>query len=139
MAGSAGYNRMFPVSWTELHRDAQALAWRLADLGPFKGLRRHHPRWPRPGGHRGTRTEPSPDRHGLLLDLRPHGARRQGRVPGKARRAEQDKGGGWLIVDDLVDTGVTARAVRAMLPEAHFATVYAKPAGRPGRTATSPK
>ena len=38
MAGSAGYNRMFPVSWTELHRDARALAWRLADLGPFKGL-----------------------------------------------------------------------------------------------------
>ena len=38
MASSAGYNRMFPVSWTELHRDARALAWRLADLGPFKGL-----------------------------------------------------------------------------------------------------
>src|SRR5437868_15528069 len=38
MAGSAGYQKMFPVSWTELHRDARALAWRLADLGPFKGL-----------------------------------------------------------------------------------------------------
>ena len=38
MASSAGYNKMFPVSWTELHRDARALAWRLADLGPFKGL-----------------------------------------------------------------------------------------------------
>ena len=34
-------------------------------------------------------------------------------------------------VNYLVDTGVTARAVRALLPEAHFATVYAKPAGRP--------
>ena len=40
-------------------------------------------------------------------------------------------GAGWLIVDDLVDTGDTARVVRAMLPRAHFATVYAKPAGRP--------
>ena len=49
----------------------------------------------------------------------------------KGTSAESDKGKGWLIVDDLVDTGVTARAVRAMLPEAHFATVYAKPAGRP--------
>jgi xanthine phosphoribosyltransferase len=49
----------------------------------------------------------------------------------KGTSAENDKGKGWLIVDDLVDTGVTARAVRAMLPEAHFATVYAKPAGRP--------
>ncbi len=30
----------------------------------------------------------------------------------------------------LVDTGATARVVREMLPKAHFATVYAKPAGR---------
>src|SRR5215468_12746032 len=38
MAIGAGYNKMFPVSWSELHRDARALAWRLVDLGPFKGL-----------------------------------------------------------------------------------------------------
>ena len=36
-----------------------------------------------------------------------------------------------MIVDDLVDTGNTAKIVREMLPKAHFATVYAKPAGRP--------
>jgi xanthine phosphoribosyltransferase len=36
-----------------------------------------------------------------------------------------------LIVDDLVDTGKTAQIVRALLPKAHFATVYAKPMGRP--------
>jgi xanthine phosphoribosyltransferase len=40
-------------------------------------------------------------------------------------------GSGWLLVDDLVDTGTTARVVRAVLPGAHFATIYAKPAGRP--------
>ena len=40
-------------------------------------------------------------------------------------------GEGLLIVDDLVDTGRTAKIVRDMLPRAHFATVYAKPAGRP--------
>ena len=39
-------------------------------------------------------------------------------------------GSGFLIVDDLVDTGATARVVRALLPRAHFAAVYAKPAGR---------
>ena len=36
-----------------------------------------------------------------------------------------------VIVDDLVDTGQTARVVRGLLPKAHFATVYAKPQGRP--------
>ena len=41
------------------------------------------------------------------------------------------QGKGVLIIDDLVDTGKTAKVVRAMLPNAHFATVYAKPAGRP--------
>ena len=40
-------------------------------------------------------------------------------------------GEGMLIVDDLVDTGTTAKIVRDMLPKAHFATVYAKPAGKP--------
>jgi xanthine phosphoribosyltransferase len=39
-------------------------------------------------------------------------------------------GDGFLIIDDLVDTGATARVVRALLPKAHFATIYAKPAGR---------
>ena len=49
----------------------------------------------------------------------------------KGTQAEADKGEDWLIVDDLVDTGVTAEHVRALLPKAHFATVYAKPAGKP--------
>ncbi len=39
-------------------------------------------------------------------------------------------GAGFLIVDDLVDTGVTASLVRRMLPRAAFACLYAKPAGR---------
>jgi xanthine phosphoribosyltransferase len=45
--------------------------------------------------------------------------------------ALESLGAGWLIVDDLVDTGTTAKVVRALLPKAHFATVYAKPAGKP--------
>jgi xanthine phosphoribosyltransferase len=40
-------------------------------------------------------------------------------------------GDGWLLIDDLVDTGRTARAVRETLPKAHIATLYAKPQGRP--------
>jgi len=42
-----------------------------------------------------------------------------------------DSNGRILIVDDLTDTGATAKVVREMLPKAHFATVYAKPLGRP--------
>jgi len=34
-----------------------------------------------------------------------------------------------LIIDDLVDTGKTAAEVRRRYPKAHFATIYAKPAG----------
>src|SRR5262245_66323198 len=28
----------FPVSWDEFHRDARALAWRLAAAGPFQAI-----------------------------------------------------------------------------------------------------
>ncbi len=45
--------------------------------------------------------------------------------------AASGDGTGWLIVDDLVDTGSTAKVVRALLPRAHLATIYAKPAGKP--------
>ncbi|MGQ0585310.1 MAG: xanthine phosphoribosyltransferase [Reyranella sp.] len=130
MASSAGYNKMFPVSWTELHRDARALAWRLADLGPFKGL---------VAITRGGLVPAAIVARELNLRLIDtvccstyERMDRGGKVEVlKGTTAEQEKGAGWLIVDDLVDTGVTARAVRAMLPQAHFATVYAKPAGRP--------
>jgi xanthine phosphoribosyltransferase len=40
-------------------------------------------------------------------------------------------GTGILVVDDLVDTGKTLDLVRRLYPRAHFATVYAKPQGRP--------
>ena len=40
-------------------------------------------------------------------------------------------GEGFLLIDDLVDTGGTARVVRSLVPKAHFATLYTKPAGRP--------
>ena len=70
-----------------------------------------------------------------VVELRPH-------PPGRIEGAQGGRGGGrrarrrarapaCLIVDDLVDTGQTAKVVRALLPRAHFATVYAKPMGRP--------
>ena len=130
MTSSAGYQKMFPVSWTELHRDARALAWRLADLGPFKGL---------VAITRGGMVPAAIIARELNIrlidticsstyDRMERGAKVEFL---KGTAAEQEQGKGWLIVDDLVDTGVTARAVRARLPQSHFATVYAKPAGRP--------
>ena len=120
----------FPVTWDELHRHARALAWRLLDLGPWRGII---------AITRGGLVPAAIIARELNLrlidtvcsstyDRMERGARVEIL---KGTAAEQDKGKGWLIVDDLVDTGVTARAVRALLPEAHFATVYAKPAGRP--------
>ncbi|MCK3654481.1 xanthine phosphoribosyltransferase [Pasteurellaceae bacterium Macca] len=38
-------------------------------------------------------------------------------------------GEGFIIVDDLVDTGNTAREIRKMYPNARFVTVFAKPQG----------
>jgi len=124
---SETHTRYFPVSWDELHRDAKALSWRLAALGPWEGI-------------------VAITRGGLVpahivareLDVRlidtvcisSYDDRTQ-RAPEilKQNKASGD-GTGWLVIDDLVDTGQTGRIVRDMLPRAHFATVYAKPAGR---------
>ena len=118
--------RTFPVSWEELHRNAKALAWRLLDIGPFTGI-------------------VAITRGGLVpaaivareLEMRlvdtfcvaTYDDRSIG-APVILKGIEGD-GTGLLIIDDLVDTGVTARLVRSHLPKAHFATIYAKPAGRP--------
>jgi xanthine phosphoribosyltransferase len=45
-------------------------------------------------------------------------------------KSVEGDGAGWIVVEDLVDTGQTIKAVRETLPKAHYATVYAKPAGR---------
>ena len=53
--------------------------------------------------------------------------------------ADAGDGEGWLIVDDLVDTGSTARVVRERLPKALFATIYANPLAGPWSTPSSRK
>jgi xanthine phosphoribosyltransferase len=126
------YQKSFPVSWEQFHRDARALAWRLSGTGPYDAV-------------------VAVTRGGLVpaaVVARELGIRiieticvasydydRQGdmKVLKTAGESVIGKDGGKhvLIVDDLVDTGATARIVRAMMPRAHFATVYAKPEGRP--------
>ncbi len=120
----------YTVTWDQLHRDAKALAWRLMDKGPFAGV-------------------VAVTRGGLIpaaivarelecrvvesVSIVSYGgeleASRGPPMVTKPPSAAGD-GTGFLIVDDLVDTGSTARVVRALLPRAHFACIYAKPAAR---------
>ncbi|MBM3548321.1 MAG: xanthine phosphoribosyltransferase [Alphaproteobacteria bacterium] len=118
--------RTFPVSWEELHRDSRALAWRLLEKGPWKGIVAIT------RGGMVPATVIARELEIRLIDtvcVSSYDDRAQGNL--QVLKTADGDGTGWLIVDDLVDTGVTAKAVRAMLPKAHFATVYAKPAGRP--------
>lgn len=126
--------KAFPVSWDQFHRDARALAWRLAEAGPFTSII-------------------AVTRGGLVpaaiiareLNVRmieticvtSYDYKKQGDLQIIKSAADNfivrgtKHGNGLLIVDDLVDTGKTAKVVRDLLPFAHFAAVYAKPMGRP--------
>ncbi|MCP1199421.1 xanthine phosphoribosyltransferase [Notoacmeibacter sp. MSK16QG-6] len=128
-------DKAFPVSWDQFHRDARALAWRLSSREqPFRAL-------------------VCITRGGLVpaaivsreLNIRTIETvcvvsytgeigteQSQLRLLKEIDDAIKEDGGrDVLIVDELTDTGRTASFVREMLPKAHFATVYAKPAGRP--------
>lgn len=126
MSEDSVYKKTFPISWEELHRHAKALAWRLVDGGPWNGI---------VAVTRGGLVPAAIIARELeirLIDticIASYDERRQGALT-ILKEIEGD-GTGWLIVDDLVDTGRTAQVVRDILPKAHFATVYAKPAGRP--------
>jgi xanthine phosphoribosyltransferase len=126
------WQKSFPVSWDQFHRDARALAWRLSSAGPFSAV-------------------VAITRGGLVpaaIVARELGIRviesvcvasydydKQGEI--QVLKAVSpaiigaELGAGVLVVDDLVDTGATLKVVREMLPKAHYATVYAKPQGRP--------
>ncbi|MBI5440077.1 MAG: xanthine phosphoribosyltransferase [Deltaproteobacteria bacterium] len=127
------YRNEIVISWPELHRDARYLSHVLHQLGEWKGI-------------------VAITRGGLVpaalvareLEIRlidtvcvvSYGASQEGGTESSQgelrwlKRVEGD-GAGWLLIDDLVDTGKTAKAVRELLPRAHFATLYAKPLGRP--------
>lgn len=123
------HEKGFHVSWDQLHRDARALAWRLDGT-----------EW---------RAVVAVTRGGLVpamivareLDLRTidtisiksyHKQEQAGLTVLKHPDPELMRDGeGILVVDDLVDSGRTLELIREMYPKAHFATVYAKPKGKP--------
>ncbi len=116
------------VTWDQLHRDAKALAWRLHEKGPWAGI-------------------VAITRGGLIpaaiiarelecrlvesVSIATYDDESLGKAQVTKYPAAAGDGTGFLIIDDLVDTGTTAKLVRSLLPKAHFATVYAKPAGKP--------
>ena len=125
----------FPVSWDQFHRDARALAWRLSGAGPFEamiavtrgglvpaaviarelGIRVIDTLCVSSYSHTSQVSEPT-----VLKGISDAVARLGGGT-----------GKGLLVVEDLVDTGKTARIVRDLVPQAHLAAVYAKPMGKP--------
>ena len=123
----SSYDKSFPVSWEEIHRNSKALAWRLHDISSLKGII-------------------AVTRGGLVpaaivareLNMRlidtvcvcSYKEKSRGDVEFLKNKTMAQNGDNWLIVDDLVDTGETIKALRPILPKAHYATVYAKPAGR---------
>ena len=128
MAESGPFTKDFPVSWEELHRDSKALAWRLVETDSWKGVVAIARGGLVPAAIVARELE---IRVMETVSVSSYEHQDQGEVR-VLRAPVQDAGGeGWLIVDDLVDTGRTAEVVRRMMPKAHFATVYAKPAGRP--------
>jgi len=120
------FTKSFPVSWEQLHRDSKALAWRLVERNSWAGIIAIA------RGGLVPATIVARELEVRILDTICV-ASYDHQVQGEARilKAPAHDGEGWLIIDDLVDTGSTARAVRRLLPKAHFAAVYAKPAGRP--------
>ena len=117
-----------PVSWNEIHVASKKLAQLLRDKGPFKGI-------------------VAVTRGGMVpacllareLDIRvietvsyvsyDHQAQSTGKVTKPASLAGD--GEGWLIVDDLADTGNTFRGLREIMPKGHYACFYVKPQGAP--------
>ena len=117
------------ISWAEIHRDTKKLVGKLLGQGPWKGIVALTRGGLFPAAivarEMGIRvvdtlciTSYEDMQVGTLNVLK---------TPDSAI---QDEGEGWLILDDLVDTGTTAREARRLLPKAVFAVVYAKPEGR---------
>jgi len=121
------------LSWDAFHRDARALAVLLHPLGPFSTLIAI------------TRGGLAPAAIvARALDIRcietisiasymTETVRGEGRIVKPIAPALMQPAGGAksLVIDDLADTGETLKLVRSLLPSAHVATLYVKPAGKP--------
>jgi len=127
MEVTSDYKRTYPISWDQLHRDSKALAWRLLDMHYFKGIIAIT----RGGMVPAAVIARELDTHLVETICISSYDWKDKKGDAEILKGVQGDGEGWLLIDDLVDTGRTAKIVKEMVPKAHFATVYAKPAGRP--------
>ncbi|MDB5415772.1 MAG: xanthine phosphoribosyltransferase, partial [Rubritepida sp.] len=111
-----------------LHRDSKALAWRLLGNGPWAGVVAITRGGMIPAAIIARELE---CRVIETVSVVTYDEEQMGEPHMVKPPLAAGDGTGWLIIDDLVDTGTTARLVRAVLPKAHLATIYAKPAGKP--------
>ncbi|MEO5337723.1 MAG: xanthine phosphoribosyltransferase [Magnetospirillum sp. WYHS-4] len=117
------------LTWQEVEATAASLCRRLAGDGPWHGV---------VAVARGGLVPAALVARGLglrLVDtlcLASYDGRRRGQldVVKIPESATTEGGEGWLVVDDLVDSGATARKVRQLLPRARIAVLYSKPDGR---------
>jgi len=122
--------RYFSVSWEQFHRDSRVLAWRLLETKK---------KWERIIAVARGGLVPAAiiarelDIHYIdTICISSYTLKHQGEISiVKSITKFKDNGEKYLIIDDLVDTGKTGKAVRDMIPGAYFATVYAKPDGQP--------
>lgn len=122
---SLGTRENFFVSWEELHRDTRTLAERLLPAEQWTGVI---------AITRGGLVPAAIIARELnirLVDticIKTYDYREQG--SSEIIKHTDTDGAGMILIDDLVDTGKTARAVKQLVPRARFVTVYAKPEGR---------
>ena len=115
------------VTWDQLHRDARQLATMLASKGPWRGIVAVSRGGLVPAAIVARELECRLIETISVATYDEDVASEPVLI--KSAPAAGD-GTDFLIIDDLVDRGHTARLVRRLLPKAYFACLYAKPAGR---------
>lgn len=124
----------FIVSWDQFHRDSKALAWRLLEkCSDWKGIIAITRGGLIPAGIVARELEIKLiETIGISsYDDYDDKVRSQVSIIKNIDKKIIGSGKGWLVIDDLVDSGNTAKILRKLLPKAHIATVYAKPEGEP--------
>ena len=128
------HEKGFHISWDQIHRDSRALAWRLDGKGPDDGNLRAIVAITRGGMAPAMIVARELDVRTVdTISVKSYSHQDQSEAS-VLKRPDADMmgdGTGILIIDDLVDSGKTLELVREMYPNAHFATVYAKPKGEP--------